>query len=338
MGVEELLHELLVNEDVKFNGLDASNHIRINTNNYEIICIEHLYYVLWEFMFKNVNMKYKGKTYNLQRLDRAYYNGEQLDDINFNDYSVWDKEIGDGYDDIFDDDEPDDEPDDDPDDDPDNLSEDNETNNISEVLELTRMFMTARNLRHMNKGMFFEYEQGMERIESYINSFVRVFIAHGVKIAWSMEDLNRGSKYVKYAKKQTMINKQPLTFLKLFKNEYRVFEKMQLFYSRLENNGFIDKDKNWRDDPRKGNEPAKVYFWLLDKGVMQTANDDTNALICFCKEFGITVYRDTEPTPPADVRKITTKNLLKVKGKITPDEKKRFEQVFSPYLIKQLVP
>ncbi len=113
---------------------------------------------------------------------------------------------------------------------------------------------------------------------------------------------------------------------------------MPLFYSRLENNGFIDKDKNWRDDPRKGNEPAKVYFWLLDKGVMTTANDDTNALICFYKEFGITAYRDNEPTPPADVRKTTTKNLLKVKGKITPDEKKRFEQVFSPYLIKQLVP
>ena len=81
-----------------------------------------------------------------------------------------------------------------------------------------------------------------------------------------------------------------------------------------------------------------VYFWLYDKMIMKTSNDDTNALICFCKEFGITAYKDTEPTPPADVRKITTKNLLKVKGKITPAEKKRFEQVFSPYLIKQLVP
>lgn len=318
MGVEELLHELLVNEDVKFNGLDAGKHIRINTNNYKIALIEELYYVLWTFIFKNVNIKYKGKTYNLPTLHRAYSNGEQLDDINFNDYSVWDKEIGDETDNLSEDDE----------------TKDDDTNDISEVFELTRMFMTARNLRHMNKGMFFEYEQGMERIESYVNSFVHVFIAHGVKIAWSMEDIIRGSKYAEYVNNKTMITKQPLPFLELFKYEYRVFEKMQLFYSRLENNGFIDKDKNWRDVPRKGNEPAKVYFWLLDKGVMTTANDDTNALICFYKEFGITAYKDNEPTPPADVRKITTKNLLKVKGKISPDEKKRFEQVFSPYLIK----
>ena len=328
MGVEELLHELLTNENVKFNGLDERNHIRINTNNYEIDCIEQLYSVLWRFMFKNANMKYKGKTYNLPILDRAYYNGEQLDDINFNDYSVWDKEIGDGFDDIFDDDEPDD--------DPDNLSEDDETeddetNNISEGLELTRMFMTARYLRHMNKGMFFEYEQGMERIENYVDSFVRVLITHGVKISWSMEDLNRGSKY---AVKRARIERPPLTFEKLFRDEYKEAGKMKLFYSRLETNGIIDKNHVWREYTDK-NEPAKVYFWLLDKGVMKTANDDTNALICFCKEFGITVYKDTEPTPPADVRAVTTKNLLKVKGKITPDEKKRFIGVFSPYLIKK---
>lgn len=326
MGVEELLHELLTNENVKFNTLDIENHIRINTNNYEIARIEQLYSVLWEFMFKNANMKYKGKTYNLPILDRAYYNGEQLDDINFNDYSVWDKEIGDGFDDIFDDDEPDD--------DPDNLSEDDETeddetNNISEGLKLTRMFMTARNLRHMNKGMFFEYEQGMERIASYINSFVHVFIAHGVKIDWSMEDLNRGSKYVKYANKQTMIKKQPLTFPGLFKDEYK--GKIQLFYSRLVANGLIDKNHVWRETTDK-NEPAKVYFWLLGKVVFKIIRP-TPALICFCKEFGITAYKDTEPTPPDDVRAVTVKNLLIAETTITPDEKKQFEQVFSPFLI-----
>ena len=107
MGVEELLHELLTNENVKFNGLDIQNHIRINTNNYEIGSIESLYYVLWEFMFNNVNMEYKGKTYNLPTLHRAYSNGEQLDDINFNDISVWDKELNDGFDNLYDDGEPD---------------------------------------------------------------------------------------------------------------------------------------------------------------------------------------------------------------------------------------
>ena len=326
MGVEELLHELLTNENVKFNGLDIQNHIRINTNNYEIGSIESLYYVLWEFMFNNVNMEYKGKTYNLPTLHRAYSNGEQLDDINFNDISVWDKELNDGFDNLFDDDD---------DDEPDNLSEDDETedgdtNDITEVFELTRMFMTAQILRHMNKGMCYEYEQGTERIARYVQSFADVFIRYGVKIAWSMEDICRGSKY---GIKKIVRKKQQLTFPGLFKDEYRKADKMKLFYSRLRANGFIDKNHLWRETTDK-NEPAKVYFWLLDKGVMKTANNDTNALICFYKEFGITAYRDNEPTPPADVRKTTTKNLLKVKGNITLAEKKIYLQVFSPYLIK----
>jgi hypothetical protein len=128
-------------------------------------------------------------------------------------------------------------------------------------------------------------------------------------------------------------SKQPLTFTQLFRDEYKEVRKMELFYSRLKTNGFIDKNHVWSENADK-NEPAKVYFWLLDKGVMKTANDDTNALICFCKEFGVTAYKDTEPTPPADVRAVTTKNLLKVKGNITFDNK-RFEQTFSPYLIKK---
>ena len=325
MGVEELLHELLTNENVKFNTLDIENHIRINTNNYEIARIEQLYSVLWEFMFKNANMKYKGKTYNLPILDRAYYNGEQLDDINFNDYSVWDKEIGDGFDDIFDDDEPDD--------DPDNLSEDDETeddetNNISEGLELTRMFMTARNLRHLNKGMFFEYEQGLERVENYVGLFAHVFIRYGVKLSWSIEDLIRGSKYARVRRERP-----PLTFLQLFKDEYKAPEKMKLFYSSLSSNGFIDESQVWRKTADK-NEPAKVYYWLKKHSGVFNDNKPTPALICFCNQFGITAYKDTEPTPPADVRAVTIKNLLMAENTITTDEKKRFKDVFSPYLSK----
>jgi len=204
------------------------------------------------------------------------------------------------------------------------LGEDCEYLKINSIIELFWFFMYNKYVNVVEKSLI--DVNATNRIGEYVS------IAEIEYKERYVENVTTATKETKEAKPQ----KQPLTFRRLFKDEY--LDKMPLFYSRLENNGLIDKDKNWRDVPRKGNEPAKVYFWLLDRGVMKTANDDTNALICFCKEFGITVYRDTEPTPPADVRKITTKNLLKVKGKITPDEKKRFEQVFSPYLIKQLVP
>ena len=317
MGVEELLHELLVNENVKLNVLDIENHIRINTNNYEIPMIELLYGVLFGFVFRNLNMKYKGKVYELRGLHRAYSNGEQLDNINFNDYSVWDNELNDGFDDEFDN-EPDDESDNEPDDD------------RSDVFELLDYFNTARTLRHMNKGMYYEYEQGVDRIESYVTVFARVFIKHGLKIKWPIDEIFRGSKYA-----VKRIKRSPLTFSGLFTDEYKVPEKMKLFYSSLSSNGFIDESHVWREDTDK-NEPAKVYFWLKKQKKNRVFNDNkpTPALICFCNQFGITAYKDTEPTPPADVRAVTIKNLLMAENTITTDEKKRFEDVFSPYLSK----
>ena len=179
-----------------------------------------------------------------------------------------------------------------------------------------------------------EYRSGTRKLFSYIYTFNAILeklnidivkLINGSDWLWKL-DRNQQNRFE---------SKQPLTFTQLFRDEYKEVRKMELFYSRLKTNGFIDEDKIWRNVLRKLNEPAKVYFWLLDNGVMKTTNDDTPALICFYKEFGITVYKDTEPTPPADVRAVTTKNLLKVKGKITPDEKKRFIGVFSPYLIKK---
>ncbi len=122
--------------------------------------------------------------------------------------------------------------------------------------------------------------------------------------------------------------KQPLTFAGLFKPEYIV--QIDKFYNRLVANGLIDTNHIWREAENK-NEPAKVYFWLLEKGVLKF-NKPTPALICFCKEFGITAYKDNEPTPAPDIRAVTVKNLLNTK--LTKEEKKHYENVFSPILIK----
>jgi len=120
---------------------------------------------------------------------------------------------------------------------------------------------------------------------------------------------------------------QPPIFTGLFKHEYVV--RIDKFYNRLIAEGYIDKDHIWRES--KENEPAKVYFWLLDNGVLKH-NTRTPALICFCREFGIIAYKDTEPRPTAEIRAVTVKNLLNTK--LTTDEKKRFENVFSSFLIK----
>ena len=184
-----------------------------------------------------------------------------------------------------------------------------QNNTLSEILDIGDSFI------QINNGTW--EELNVRYFKKYIQIFEEQIKLHNIKLS---------NKVVKTAE---LIKK--LTFPGLFKDEYK--GKIQLFYSRLIANGFIDKNQVWRENANK-NEPAKVYFWLLDKGVMKTANDDTNALICFCKEFGITAYKDTEPTPPADVRAVTVKNLLNAGNTITADDRKRFVKTFEPFLIK----
>jgi len=123
--------------------------------------------------------------------------------------------------------------------------------------------------------------------------------------------------------------KKPLNFSGLFKPEYRT--RIETFFNRLIANGYIDKDHIWKESELK-NEPAKVYFWLVDSGVIIPTIQPTPALICFCKEFGITAYKDNESTP-TDIRAVTVKNLLKAKNTISTADKKLFENIFSSFLI-----
>ena len=177
-----------------------------------------------------------------------------------------------------------------------------------------------------------EYRSGTRKLFSYIYTFNAILeklnidivkLINGSDWLWKL-DRNQQNRFE---------SKPPLTFLQLFKDEYKVPEKMKLFYSSLSSNGFIDESQVWRKTADK-NEPAKVYFWLKKQIGVFNDNKPTPALICFCNEFGVTAYKDTEPTPPADVRAVTIKNLLMAENTITTDEKKRFKDVFSPYLSK----
>ena len=172
-----------------------------------------------------------------------------------------------------------------------------------------------------------EYRSGTRKLFSYIYTFNAILeklnidivkLINGSDWLWKL-DRNQQNRFE---------SKQPLTFPELFKMEYK--GKIQQFYNRLIANGLIDKNHVWRETADK-NEPAKVYYWLLNKDVFKV-NKPTPALICFYNEFGITAYRDTEPTPPADVRAVSVRNLL---NPVTSnDERKRFEQVFLPFLSK----
>lgn len=297
MGVNELLHELLTNENIQLGQIDIFNHIKRNTNNFDAESIFLMYNDLYGFLDNNVCMTFEGECYRLADFyEIKHSNLNDIPNLGLNN-GVKLKEIIDSVDWVY---------------------------NDARELELMRNFDLVYEL-YNKPGLELEYE--IENIVEYVDDFeyellkrkndIKKFMGSG---EWKLHNTSQNK----------FKSKQPLTFPGLFKDEFK--GKIQLFYNRLIANGLIDKNHVWRETTIK-NEPAKVYYWLLDKGVFKM-NKPTPALICFCKEFGITVYRDTEPTPPADVRAVTVKNLLIAETTITPDERKRFEQMFSPFLIK----
>lgn len=80
--------------------------------------------------------------------------------------------------------------------------------------------------------------------------------------------------------------KKILTFRELFKSEH--VPKIDFFIQALEKNGFINNKNEWIKNNLS--EPARIYFYLKEKGIIKTIYKDTPALKCFYKQFGITVY------------------------------------------------
>lgn len=196
-------------------------------------------------------------------------------------------------------------------------------NELSQYIDLVDILLKN------NGGLELENEYGFYKVSKYVDMFNSILEKQNIDI----EKLLGGDEWnwkIDRNNKQTNPPKKPLTFSGLFKDEYK--GKIEQFYNKLFDNGLIDTNQVWRETTDK-NEPAKVYFWLLNNGVFKI-NKHTPALICFCKEFRITAYKDSEPTPPAEMRAVTIKNLLNAENTISPDEKKRFENIFLSYLIK----
>ncbi len=104
MGVNELLHEMLVNDNVQFGEIDTYNHIRKNTNNFEIKYIQLLYVdILW--FIEDICMTFENEIYPLELLSvlnimhpndilkYGIHNGEKLKEtINYGDWKGLNKE------------------------------------------------------------------------------------------------------------------------------------------------------------------------------------------------------------------------------------------------------
>ena len=301
MGLSELLMELYTNKLVRFGYLDIYNHIKSNTNNFNKINMLLMYDEIERFVGEHIIFEYKGEGYTLSELfwirlvEMGKNNNEKGEKLQS------EVEFGGKWDDA--------------------INKLIINPKITELFVYQHMIWAFENNSDWELRTPHEYHLGL--LMNYAETFNNELIVHKLVI----DEIRK--EYPLY-KKPTNTKKQQLTFPGLFKDEYK--GNIQLFYSRLIANGLIDKNHVWRETTEK-NEPAKVYFWLLHKGVFNI-NKPTPALICFCKEFGITVYRDTEPTPPADVRAVTVKNLLNAETTITPDDRKRFGKIFEPFLIK----
>ena len=145
-----------------------------------------------------------------------------------------------------------------------------------------------------------EYRSGTRKLFSYIYTFNAILeklnidivkLINGSDWLWKL-DRNQQNRFE---------SKQPLTFTQLFRDEYKEVRKMELFYSRLESNGFIDKDKNWIIK-NSISEPAKLYYYLKENKVLDVVKF-TPSIKCFYKEFGCEVVEKDNGNPRATTRK-----------------------------------
>jgi len=96
--------------------------------------------------------------------------------------------------------------------------------------------------------------------------------------------------------------KKTLTFNDLFKPEY--ISRIDIFYERLRNNGYIDKNNNWIIKS-SANEPAKLFFYLKERNVI-IAPKFNPSIKCFYSEFGCELVERSNGNPRATTRKNAT--------------------------------
>jgi hypothetical protein len=107
--------------------------------------------------------------------------------------------------------------------------------------------------------------------------------------------------------------KQPLTFSGLFKKPHN--QDLELFKKKLQECNLIDSNYQWREVDNNGkktpkNDIGKFFNWLYaETTVFSKTTDPTNESICFCKEFGVTAYKEGEK--PSTGRIVTVESITK---------------------------
>lgn len=116
----------------------------------------------------------------------------------------------------------------------------------------------------------------------------------------------------------------PLTFSGLFTQDFVLGTKQAELLAILTRNGYVANEV-WQELPKgKKNEPAKIYFYLKEKGAIKDNIKPTKGLKIFYSEFGLRAYTDKEKRETDN--DVTIRNLLQIE--LSKDEKKLFETIF----------
>ena len=96
-------------------------------------------------------------------------------------------------------------------------------------------------------------------------------------------------------------SKQSLSFSELFKPEYR--DRLNGLFERLKTKGDTDENNDWIFKTNT-NEPAKLFYYLKDRGVI-IAPKIAPSIKCFYIKFGCEVVEKVNGNPRASTRRNT---------------------------------
>lgn len=127
--------------------------------------------------------------------------------------------------------------------------------------------------------------------------------------------------------------KTPLTFSGLFKHPYN--QDLEKFKTILKSLNLIDENCSWREVDLHNNKVnksdiGKFFNLLYNETTVFQKTDKRNDAICFCKEFGITAYKENEK--PNTGRLVTVEQI--VKSEYSKDEQTSYLAIIKRWIDK----
>ncbi|MEI8204640.1 MAG: hypothetical protein WCH34_16600 [Bacteroidota bacterium] len=127
--------------------------------------------------------------------------------------------------------------------------------------------------------------------------------------------------------------KTPLTFSGLFKHPYN--QDLEKFKTILKSLNLIDENCSWREVDQHNNKVnksdiGKFFNLLYNETTVFQKTDKRNDAICFCKEFGITAYKENEK--PNTGRLVTVEQI--VKSEYSKDEQTHYLAIIKRWIDK----